>query len=72
MVSTSDDGHFKIWDLRTKKFSLAYKAADDSLCAGQFNPLNEHLFAVAGDSSGNVGVWDLRMPACALNELIFH
>jgi WD40 repeat protein len=72
MISTSDDGHFKIWDLRTQKFIQTFKAADDSLCAGQFNPLNEHLFAVAGDSSGNVGVWDLRMPAGALNELIFH
>lgn len=76
MLSTSDDAHFKIWDLRqsTKKFTLACKGADDgeSLCVGQFNPLNEHLFAIAGASNGEVQIWDMRMPQEAINCLLHH
>ena len=68
MISTADDGHFKIWDLRQTKssgnngFTLTYKVAEESLCVGQFNPINEFIFAVAGDSNGNISVWDTRMP----------
>jgi WD40 repeat protein len=59
LISTADDGHFKIWDLRTdtRKFTMAYKAVSDdgeSLCVGQFNPINANVFAVAGSSSGEI------------------
>lgn len=42
LISTSDDGHFKIWDVRkpTTEFVMAYKDSEDSLCIGQFNPIN--------------------------------
>ena len=75
MISTADDGHFKIWDLRRaegQKFTMTFKAAEDSLCVGSFNPINEHLFAVAGEESGNISVWDMRMPADAINHFIHH
>ena len=76
MLSTSDDAHFKIWDLRqsSKTFTLACKGAEDgeSLCVGQFNPLNEHMFAVAGASNGEVQIWDMRMPQEAINCLLHH
>ena len=72
LISTSDDAHFKIWDVRTQKATLAYKAAEESLCVGAFNPLFEHLFAVAGDSSGEIQVWDLRMPQECINSLQHH
>lgn len=57
LISTADDGHFKIWDLRTQKFTMAYKAVTDdgdSLCVGQFNSLNQNVFAIAGSSSGEI------------------
>ena len=75
MISTADDGHFKIWDLRRnegQKFTMTYKAAEDSLCVGSFNPINEHLFAIAGEESGNISVWDMRMPADAINHFMHH
>lgn len=76
LLSTSDDAHFKIWDLRqsTQKFTLACKAGEDgeSLCVGQFNPLNENLFAVAGASNGEIQVWDLRMTQECINSLLHH
>ena len=71
LISTSEDGHFKIWDVRNdaKNFTHAFKAGEDSLCVGQFNPINENLFAVAGDSTGQIQVWDLRMTQQAINIL---
>lgn len=54
MISTAEDGHFKLWDLRQEKATMLYQASEESLCVGAFNPINEHLFAVAGDPSGNV------------------
>ena len=77
MISTADDGHFKIWDLRnatsgSNDFTMTYQAAEDSLCVGQFNPINENLFAVAGDESGSISIWDMRMPGDAINTLQHH
>jgi len=73
MISTADDGHFKVWDMRdTSRFTMTYKSAEDSLCVGQFNPINENLFVVAGDSSGNICLWDMRMQLGALHEFCHH
>ena len=54
LISTSDDAHFKIFDTRDNKAIVSCKAAEESLCVGSFNPIFEHLFAVAGDSSGEI------------------
>ena len=54
LISTADDAHYKIWDVREQKATLTFKAAEESLCVGTFNPFIEHLFAVAGDSTGEI------------------
>ena len=74
LISSSDDGYFKIWDHRVsqKQFVFSYKSGEDSLCVGQFNPINEHIFAVSGDSSGEIQVWDLRMPKQEINRFCHH
>ena len=54
LISTADDGHFKIWDLRTNNFTFAHKASDESVCVGTFNSLEPNLFVVGGDSSGEI------------------
>mmetsp|Transcript_11746 Transcript_11746/g.19821 ORF Transcript_11746/g.19821 Transcript_11746/m.19821 type:complete len:172 (-) Transcript_11746:9-524(-) len=51
---------------------MAFQDGEDSLCCGQFNPLNEHIFAVAGDSSGSISIWDMRMKSEALNNFVHH
>ena len=51
---------------------MTFKAGEDSLCVGQFNPLNEFIFAVAGDSNGNISLWDTRMAKGSLYEYEFH
>lgn len=73
-ISTADDGHFKIWDLRQpeKKFVLAYKDAEQSLCVGQFSPHNQHIFAVGGDATGIINIWDMRMPQEAMHMMAHH
>jgi WD40 repeat protein len=77
LISTADDGHFKIWDLRVspQKFVMAYKAAPDdgdSLCVGQFNPNNHNIFAVAGSQSGEIQIWDIRMQMSEINSSSYH
>mgnify|MGYP003764069035 CR=1 FL=1 len=71
LISTSDDGHFKIWDLRcsSKQFTMAYKAAPDdgdSLCVGQFNPNNHNIFAVAGSGKSSALVNRIEIDSRAL------
>lgn len=54
---------------------MAYHAASDegdSLCVGQFNPNNTNVFAVAGSSSGEIQIWDMRMPQSEINSFCFH
>ena len=74
LISTSEDGHYKIWDIRNspQSFTHAFKASEDSLCVAQFNPINANLFAIAGDSSGQIQVWDMRMQKQAINLFDDH
>jgi WD40 repeat protein len=74
LISTSEDGHFKIWDLRkpTTEFVMAYKDSEDSLCIGQFNPINPNIFAVAGDQQGQIAIWDMRMPKDSIHGFYHH
>ena len=53
---------------------MAYQAAEegDSLCAGQFNPINPNIFAIAGDSTGLIQVWDIRMNYEAIHNFQYH
>jgi WD40 repeat protein len=37
-----------------------------------FSHDNEHLFATGGEQSGQINVWDLRMPKYFMNDLIYH
>lgn len=40
MLSTGEDGHFKVWDLRQEKPTMIYQGSEESLCVGAFNPIN--------------------------------
>ena len=73
--TASDDGHYKIWDLRTLSsgnFTHTFKASEEDLLCISFNNHNEHIFATGGESTGVIKVWDLRMPRTFLNDLNFH
>jgi WD40 repeat protein len=75
-ISTSDDGHYKIWDVRSlgadNKFVHCYKDSDDELGVGSFSQLNEYLYSTGGELSGVIHIWDLRMTKYFINDLCFH
>jgi histone-binding protein RBBP4 len=72
-ATASDDSHFKVWDLRNpSKFTHTYKASDDDLLVVGFSHFNEYLFGTGGELSGQVNVWDLRMPRTFINDLNYH
>lgn len=74
IITSGNDGNFKIWDLRDNgyKYIMMGKASDDSLNTSAFNPVNRYMFATAGESTGMIGIWDMRMPEMFTNDLIFH
>jgi histone-binding protein RBBP4 len=72
-ATVSDDSHFKLWDTRSLKiFTHTYQASDDQLLVVGFSHFNEHLYATAGEESGMILVWDLRMTRNAINDLNYH
>lgn len=34
--------------------------------------INEFVYATGGESTGNIHIWDLRMPKYSLNDLCYH
>lgn len=48
------------------------QGSDDELNCATFNSVNWNMFAVAGEHTGMVGVWDTRMPDMVLNDLVHH
>lgn len=74
LVTSGQDGFFKIWDLRDKgyKCNLQCKSSTDDLNCSSFNNVNPNLLVAAGEQSGAISVWDLRMPQTSINTVTFH
>ena len=71
--TASSDSHFKLWDIRTpKQFTQCQKASEDELLVISFSHFSEYLFATGGEDSGNLHVWDIRLPRSSLNDFIYH
>lgn len=74
LVTAGQDGFFKVWDLRDKgyKCKLQCKSSADDLNCASFNNVNPYLLVAAGEQTGAVSVWDLRMPQTSINTVTFH
>lgn len=73
LVSVGDDSNAKIWDVRAmQKSQNSYKCSNNEINAVCFSPATEHMFATAGDSSGIVQVWDLRMMQNCIIDFLHH
>lgn len=74
MVTSGSDGFFKVWDIRDCGYrSLAQgQASDNDLNCATFNNVNRNLIAAAGEDTGLVGIWDLRMLETCINDLTHH
>lgn len=74
LITSGSDGFFKIWDMRDCGYKpvLTGQGSDNELNCAQFNNVNKFMFAVAGEASGMIGIWDMRMPEMVLNDVEHH
>ncbi|XP_074659369.1 GATOR2 complex protein WDR24-like isoform X2 [Tubulanus polymorphus] len=61
LLSGSQDGYMKLFDLRKKEVNLTFSGLSESVRDVQFSPHFFFSFAAAFDN-GNVQIWDLRRP----------
>jgi WD40 repeat protein len=62
LISASQDGTIKIWDLRTKsKAQKTFDGKSESVRDVQFNPKSNYEFASVFDN-GSLQTWDIRNP----------
>lgn len=74
IVTSGSDGYFKVWDTRDcgYKTVMVGHGSDNELNCATFNNVNPNMLAVAGEESGLIGIWDLRMPQMCINDLSHH
>ncbi|KAF3198375.1 SEA (Seh1-associated) complex subunit [Orbilia oligospora] len=68
LISGSQDGMMKIWDLRQKKSTMTLWGKSDAVRDVQFNALNAVHFAAAFDN-GTIQKWEWRMGGTAHSYL---
>ncbi|KAI8586153.1 WD40-repeat-containing domain protein [Geranomyces variabilis] len=62
LLSASQDGSMRLWDLRAKSIARnAFEGRAESVRDVQFSPTNPYEF-VAGFENGNIQKWDIRFP----------
>jgi WD40 repeat protein len=63
LLSASQDGTMKLWDLRTKSTARhTFDGKSEAVRDVSFSPMNSYEFAAAFEN-GNIQKWDLRNPA---------
>jgi WD40 repeat protein len=72
LLSGSQDGTMKYWDLRDPNSLVAsFDGRDDAVRDVQFSPFYSNYFAAAFDS-GNIQVWDIRKSASCERTITAH
>ncbi|KAI9222228.1 hypothetical protein BC828DRAFT_378906 [Blastocladiella britannica] len=72
LLSASQDGLLKLWDLRTKSTAThSFDGKAESVRDCQFSPTNPNEFAAAFEN-GIVQVWDLRRPQACEQKFTAH
>ncbi|KNC83575.1 hypothetical protein SARC_04180 [Sphaeroforma arctica JP610] len=72
LLSGSQDGSMKLWDLRTKNNHIhSFEGRAESVRDVGFNPHNGTTFAAAFEN-GSVQVWDIRMPTTWESRIAAH
>lgn len=54
------------------KAQNSYKCSQNDMNAVCFSPVSEHMLVTAGDSSGIVQAWDLRMMQNSIIDFLHH
>ncbi|XP_071446852.1 GATOR2 complex protein WDR24 [Hetaerina americana] len=71
LISGSQDGTMKWFDLRTKEATRTFYSNTESVRDVQFSPRQHHLFAGVSEN-GTVQLWDLRRPDRCKEQFTAH
>ncbi|XP_050427869.1 GATOR complex protein WDR24 [Adelges cooleyi] len=71
LMSGSQDGTMKCFDLRLKEPPKTYSSDSESIRDVQFSPHNYNMFAAASEN-GTIQIWDLRKNDKCLNKFSAH
>ncbi|KAF4520935.1 hypothetical protein B566_EDAN008910 [Ephemera danica] len=71
LISGSQDGTMKCFDLRLKQATRTFYSKTESVRDVQFSPHQLHSFAAVSEN-GNVQQWDLRRPERCLSQFTAH
>lgn len=71
LISGSQDGFMKLFDLRKKEATATFTSNSESVRDVQFNPHDNIHFCAVSDN-GNVQLWDMRRPDHVQKEFTAH
>ncbi|XP_075228783.1 WD repeat domain 24 isoform X2 [Lycorma delicatula] len=71
LISGSQDGTMKTFDLRIKEATRTFDSNTESVRDVQFSPHAHHTFAAVSEN-GNVQLWDLRRPDKCFHQFTAH
>ncbi|XP_025193080.1 GATOR complex protein WDR24 isoform X2 [Melanaphis sacchari] len=71
LMSGSQDGTIKCFDLRLKEAPKTYSSDSESIRDVQFSPHNNYVFAAASEN-GSIQIWDTRKAEKCLNKFSAH
>lgn len=71
LISGSQDGTMKCFDLRTRETARTYHSNTESVRDVQFSPHIHHMFAAVSEN-GNVQLWDIRRPDRCCHQFTAH
>ncbi|XP_059470417.1 GATOR complex protein WDR24 [Neocloeon triangulifer] len=71
LISGSQDGTMKCFDLRIKEATRTFISKTESVRDVQFSPHQMHTFSAVAEN-GNVQLWDLRKPDRCLSQFTAH
>lgn len=71
LLSGSQDGTMKYFDLRKQNVALTFGGKSDIIRDVQFNPFDGQTFAAACEN-GNIQLWDSRQPSSPIIQFMGH
>lgn len=71
LISGSQDGTIKCFDLRMERAVSTYTSNSESIRDVKFHPNNQNIFAAVSEN-GSVSLWDLKRPDKTMQQFTAH